>query len=118
MVVDFDIMAPTTPLSWFVLLYAVQLVNTERPNHPTFYKYSFADKPLGVSLRAAAENPLASVEVSAIKRQNTNIEVGDLVKAVNGQDVAKFKLQDIFVILKTVKMPIEVTFIRKKYLKK
>jgi hypothetical protein len=68
---------------------------------------------LGVSLRAS-ETSKASVEVSAVKRERTGINVGDMVKAINGQDVTKFKLQDIFVILKTVEMPIDITFIKAK----
>ena len=91
---------------------AVKLAGTASTE--TVYTYSFVDKPLGVSLRKTTEpNSRANVEVSAVKRQHTNIEVGDLVKAINGQDVTKFKLQDIFAIFKTVKVPVDITFIKK-----
>merc|ERR1712046_81407 len=75
----------------------------------TSYGYTFASKPLGISLAAGADG---GIVVRKVKRTGTPIVVGHNLIAVNGNNLAEHKwaLADVFVELKTSSLPIEMTF--------
>jgi hypothetical protein len=75
------------------------------------YTHTFESTPFGVAFGLAPPGVPAAVSISAITNKDPGLLcVGDIVVAVNGEDVSKLKLPGLFKKLKSLDLPISVQF--------
>jgi hypothetical protein len=74
------------------------------------FTHRFEATPFGISFARATDGAASAVCVKGVSAEGLPVQIGDLVRSVNGEDTSELTLKELFTKLKAQPLPLDIGF--------